>query len=102
MNKRVLAVCAAVLTVVCLAPLAQTGDAPIDCATANEDINRLRYEKKSTLERMAKGVTSIMPIGLVLHTVMGTERKDLSMATGEYNKKIDERILEIVHACGVD
>ena len=51
---------------------------------------------------MAKGVTSIMPIGLVLHSLMGTENKDMNIATGDYNKKIDERILAIVHACGVN
>ena len=50
---------------------------------------------------MAKGVTSIMPIGLVVHSMMGTENKDLNMATGDYNKKIDEKIVAIMKQCNV-
>ncbi len=73
----------------------------VDCATANADIAHLEHEKKSTVERMAKGVTSIMPIGLALNLLKGTEKENVEMATGEYNKKIDMRVAEIKDTCGI-
>lgn len=73
----------------------------VNCATARADIAHLEHEKKSNVERVAKGVMSIMPIGLVLNTVRGTEKGNLEIATGEYNDKIDARIAEIKRSCGV-
>ncbi len=78
------------------------GSAAMACHNAHQDIANLEHEKKSTVERIAKGVTSIMPIGLVLHTVTGTEGESIEMATGEYNKRIDMRIAEIKDTCGID
>ena len=43
-------------------PSEQSG---VDCSNAPEDLSRLEHEKTSTAERIEKGVTSIMPIGLV-------------------------------------
>ena len=40
----------------------------VNCDTAQQDLAHLQHEKKSTEERMLLGVTSIMPIGLVLNT----------------------------------
>ncbi len=74
---------------------------PAYCATAHEDIAHLEHEKKNTIERIAKGVTAIMPIGLALNLVKGTEKESLEMATGEYNKRIDMRIAEIKDTCGI-
>ncbi len=84
----------------CLTPVAQASH-EVNCATANDDLNRLRHEKLSTEERVLKGATAVMPIGLVVHTVTGSETQTMEMASGEYNQRIDERILEIVHKCGV-
>lgn len=100
MKAQALAVCTAVLVGLSVGVAAQSGP-PIDCSKAKEDLTHLRHEKLSTLERMTKGVSAIMPIGLVVHTLTGTETQTMEMATGEYNKKIDERIVEIVHKCGV-
>lgn len=82
------------------APTAWSGQS--GCETANQDILRLQHEKLNTAERVAKGATSIMPIGLVVKTVKGTEGRDLDMAAGEYNDRIDQRIAEIKDRCGVN
>ncbi len=74
---------------------------PTNCATAHEDIAHLEHEKKSTVERMAKGVSAIMPLGFVLHSVTGTEKDTVEMATGDYNRRIDMRIAEIKDACRI-
>ena len=50
---------------------------------------------------MAKGVTAIMPIGLALNILRGTEKESVEMATGEYNKRIGMRIAEIKDTCGI-
>ncbi len=78
------------------------GGAAQACHTAHEDIARLKHEKTSTAERVVKGVTSIMPLGFVMHTVTGTEKHDVEIATGDYNKQIDMRIAEIKDTCGVE
>ena len=53
------------------------------------------------MERMGKGVEAIFPISLVVHAAKGTEGKTVKMATGDYNKKIDERIVEIKKTFGL-
>ncbi len=75
---------------------------PAYCATAHEDIVRLEHEKKSTLERIAKGVSAIMPLGLVMHAATGTEEDTVEIATGDYNRRIDMRIAEIKDTCEVE
>ena len=82
-------------------PPAEAQQRPTNCATAHGDIAHLEHEKKNTIERIAKGVTAIMPIGLALNLVKGTEKESLEMATGEYNKRIDMRIAEIKDTCGI-
>ena len=99
MNKLFLSVLAVIATF-CLGASAAMAD-EVDCATAEQDIQRLEHEKLNTAERMAKGVTSIMPIGLVAKTVKGTEDNDMEMATGDYNDHIDRSIAAIKKKCGL-
>ena len=41
---------------------------------------------------MADGVTAITPIGLVVGTATGKEKGKLQVASGDYNKMIDQKI----------
>ena len=75
--------------------------AAIDCRTAPGDVRLLQQEKANVVERIAEGVTSIYPAGLVLGVVSGTETTKIKVAIGEYNKMIDARIAEIKKTCGV-
>ena len=74
---------------------------PINCATAEGDIRMLQHEKAHVAEQIAEGVTAIYPAGLVIGLVTGTEKEKMRVATGKYNKMIDERIAEIKSQCGV-
>lgn len=74
---------------------------PVNCATAEADIRVLNSEKAHAAEQLADGVTAIMPIGLVFSTLTGTEGSKASVATGEYNKMLDDKIAEIKKQCGV-
>ena len=73
----------------------------IDCRTADGDLRVLRSEKANVAERVAEGATAIYPAGLVLGLVMGTEGTKISVAAGDYNNMIDQRIAEIQRTCGV-
>ena len=74
---------------------------PINCATAEGDLRALQSEKANVAQQIAAGVSSIVPAGLVLGLVTGTEGSKISVATGEYDKMIDQRIAEIKQKCNV-
>lgn len=75
--------------------------APVDCRTAEADIRVLRSEKTHVAEQIAEGVTAIVPVGLVIGLLAGTEGTKIRVAIGEYNKVLDQRILLIQSTCGV-
>ncbi len=75
---------------------------PVNCETAEADIMVLEKEKVHAAEQIAAGVRAIMPIGLVAGVVTGTERSKAKVATGDYNKMIDEKIAEIKSECGLE
>ncbi len=74
---------------------------PINCAHAEGNIRALQHEKTHTTDQIAAGVKAIVPASLVIGLVTGTEGTNARVATGEYNKMIDERIAEIRRTCGV-
>lgn len=74
---------------------------PINCATSEGDIRVLESERAHVARQVVAGVTSIVPAGIVLGLVTGTSATKFRVASGEYNKKIDERIADIKRTCGV-
>ena len=49
--------------------------------------------------RIENGVSSIVPIGLVVNTVDQQEKARFEVGTGEYNKMIDKKVAEIKAQC---
>ena len=74
---------------------------PVNCATAEADIRVLNSEKVHAAQQMAAGVSAIVPVGLVVGAATGTEGTKAKVATGDYNKMIDEKIAEIKRECGI-
>jgi hypothetical protein len=74
---------------------------PVNCSTAEGDIRVLKSEKVHVASQVAAGVTALVPVGLVLGIVTGTEGTKFKVATGDYNKALDQRIAEIQSTCGV-
>jgi hypothetical protein len=74
---------------------------PINCPTAEGDIRVLQGEKASTASKIGNGVSMVVPIGLVVGVVTGTEKTKYEVSTGEYNKMLDSKISEIKTTCGV-
>jgi len=72
-----------------------------DCSNAENDIKRLEAEKKATAERVAKGVMTIMPIGLAFSAVRGKTDENIEIASGHYDDMIDESIAKIKTKCGL-
>ena len=101
MKTRIATIVAAAIALCFAAQNAWSHGPGVDCSTAEADIAHLKHEKLSTTERMGKGVQAVFPISLVVHVAKGTEGETMKMATGDYNKKIDERIAEIKKACGL-
>jgi hypothetical protein len=77
----------------------ETMAAPVNCATADGDIRVLKDEKKTTVQRMAAGVKSIVPIALVAGVVSGQAGTKYQIATGQYNTMLDNKIAEIKQQC---
>ena len=75
---------------------------PINCATAEGDIRMLRHEKAHVEDQILQGVSAFSPAGLVVGLATGSEGTKAKVASGEYNKMIDQRIKEIQETCGVD
>ncbi len=74
---------------------------PVNCATAEGDIRALMSEKTHASQELAAGVTAIIPVSLVEGVATGTEGNRAKVATGDYNKMLDEKIAEIKLQCGV-
>lgn len=77
-------------------------DNPVDCRTAEAEIRVLQSEKAHVAEQIAMGVTAIVPVGLVLGLLTGTEGTKIEVAIGEYDKKLDARIAQIKTTCGIE
>jgi hypothetical protein len=73
--------------------------APINCATAEGDIRVLQSEKASVADRMARGITAIVPAGAVVGLIGGQEGAKFEIASGEYNRMVDQRIAAIRARC---
>jgi hypothetical protein len=69
------------------------------CATADGELRVLDSEKKTTAQRVAAGVRSVVPISLVVGLVTQTAGVKYRIATGQYNDLIDKKIAEIKAAC---
>jgi len=100
-----LAICLMISLTACAASkqkkVEQEMKVPINCNYAQGDLRALGHEKVHVAEQIAEGVTAIFPAGFVAGLVTGTEKEKMKVATGDYNKMIDNRIAEIKEKCGI-
>ncbi len=75
---------------------------PINCETAKKDIATLEKEKASVARQAAAGVTSILPVGAALALVTGDTKARAKVASGSYNRQIDEKIAGIKKTWGLE
>ena len=74
---------------------------PINCAYAEGDIRTLQSEKTHASEQLATGITTIVPVGLVMSVAEGETGTKVKVATGDYNDMLDKKIAEIKMKCGI-
>ena len=74
---------------------------PINCATARADIQDLQAEKVSKATEAAEGMKFALPTTIVLGAITGTAGAQYEVGTGEYNRKIDERVGNIRSTCNL-
>ena len=74
---------------------------PVHCATAKGDLRALESEKAHVGSEIGAGVGAIVPISLVVNVASGTEGTEFKVASGDYNKMIDERIADIKKTCSL-
>jgi hypothetical protein len=74
---------------------------PVNCATAEGDIRSLNAEKANAAKEAAAGVTAIVPIGLVVGLVTGTEGQKIQLADGSYDKALNAAITRIKTTCNI-
>jgi hypothetical protein len=106
LTKMVSGLAIAVVVAACAAQFKQQEQAlqqpiQINCATAEGDIRVLQNEKSHVAQQVAMGITALAPAGLVMGVLTGTEQTKLQVATGDYNRMIDQRIADIKMTCGL-
>lgn len=74
---------------------------PVNCATAQTDLQTLQSEKVNAAKQAAAGVSAILPIGLVAGLVTGTENERGQVAMGDYNAALDNAIARIKTTCHI-
>jgi len=79
----------------------QQMEQPVNCTTAEGDIRVLENEHTNTLKAVASGVGAIVPAGIVVGVMTGTEGTTFRIATGAYNREIDRRIREMRTFCNL-
>jgi hypothetical protein len=73
----------------------------VNCATAKGDIAMLQSEKESAASQAAAGVSTFTPVGAVAGFLTGTEGEKAQLASGDYNKALDQAITRIKTTCGM-
>ncbi|HTY78514.1 MAG TPA: hypothetical protein VMI34_11910 [Candidatus Bathyarchaeia archaeon] len=74
---------------------------PINCSAAREDIQTLQNAKVSKTEEATAGLSYALPTTIFVGILTGTGGAKYDVGTGEFNRKIDERIAEIREQCKV-
>jgi hypothetical protein len=75
---------------------------PINCGSARADIQRLQGAKVDKATEAAEGLKFALPTTILIGSITGTAGAQYEVGTGEYNRKIDERIGDIREQCKVD
>jgi hypothetical protein len=72
---------------------------PVNCSTAQMDIQALEEDKVSKFTEAASGLSYALPTTIIMGAITGTGGAKYDVGTGDYNRKIDERIDRIRATC---
>jgi len=74
---------------------------PINCATARADITSLQAAKVDKTTEAVEGLKFALPTTIIVGAITGTAGAQSDVGTGEYNRKIDQRIANIKSTCNL-
>ena len=74
---------------------------PINCSTARADIQWLQSNKVDKSTEAVEGAKFALPTTIIVGAITGTGGAQYEVGTGEYNRKIDERIDNIKDTCNL-
>lgn len=72
---------------------------PINCSTAQADIQWLQSNKVDKTTEAVEGAKFALPTTILMGAITGTGGAQYEVGTGEFNRKIDERIADIREQC---
>ena len=75
---------------------------PINCSTARADIQWLQSNKVDKTTEAVEGAKFALPTTILMGAITGTGGAQYEVGTGEFNRKIDERIADIREQCKVN
>ncbi len=81
------------------AKVEESFEQPINCPTAQMDIQALEEDKVSKSTEAAVGLSYALPTTIIMGAITGTGGAKYDVGTGDYNRKIDERIDRIRSTC---
>lgn len=74
-----------------------------NCGNVNHQIKMLEDEKAKNDNRLLAGIQSVAPAGIAFNIIRGTFGRNVMIATGEWAKAIDIKLVELrgkKAACG--
>ena len=74
---------------------------PINCSTARADIQWLESNKVDKATEAVEGAKFALPTTIIVGAITGTAGAQYEVGTGEFNRKIDERIGNIKETCNL-
>ena len=75
---------------------------PINCSTARADIQWLQSNKVDKTTEAVEGAKFALPTTIIVGAITGTGGAQYEVGTGEFNRKIDDRIADIREQCKVN
>jgi len=81
------------------AKVEESFEQPVNCSTAQMDIQALEEDKVSKATEAAAGLSYALPTTIIMGAITGTGGAKYDVGTGDYNRKIDERIDQIRSTC---
>ena len=72
---------------------------PVNCLSADNDIAQLENEKASSGEKFLNGLASLLPSSALLNIVTGEYVSRVAIASGKFNRSVEERISDIEESC---
>ena len=97
MRSVCLALAAALLVSACAAPMRMREIEAVsaNCGNVTQQITMLEEEKAKNDNRLLAGIQSVAPAGIAFNIVRGTYGRNVMIATGEWAKAIDAKLVQL-------